>query len=269
MTALSHLATRIGDLLAAPAAGSAGALLVMASLLFTVVALLLFKWATPQRRLAEARGRLIGRLYESALYQADLGVIMRVQSGVLLANLRYLAMALPAVVVLVVPLLLVLPQLEARLGRRSLEPGEAVLVTAAVAGDVVVDLTAAPGLAVEAGPVRDRARGELVWRVRAVEPGRHRLRASWDSGDVDLVVPVAQSGLGAITAARHGDALGQMVFDPAGDTVPSGAPIQRLAVAMPVRRGGLAGLGGSWLVGFTVLSLAAGLLLKGALKVEL
>lgn len=269
MTALSHLATRIGDVLAVPAAGSAGALLVMAALLFTVVALLLFKWATPQRRLAEARGRLIGRLYESALYQADLGVIMRVQGGVLLANLRYLAMALPAVVVLVVPLLLVLPQLEARLGRRSLEPGEAVLVTASVADDVRVDLTAAPGLAVEAGPVRDRARGELVWRVRAVEPGLHRLLASYGAGEVDLQVPVAQAGLAAITAARHGDAFGQMVFDPAGDMVPPDAPVRRLAVDLPAPTGGLAGVGGSWLVVFTVLSLAAGLLLKGVLKVEL
>ena len=58
---------------------------------------------------------------------------------------------------LVVPLLLVVPQLEARLGRRSLEVGETVLVTATAGEAALVDALAlgeVPGLRVEAGPVR-------------------------------------------------------------------------------------------------------------------
>jgi hypothetical protein len=236
---------------------------------FGLAALLLFKWATPQQRLAAARGRLIGRLYEAALYQTSLPVILRVQGGVLLANLRYLACALPAVAALVVPLVLVLPQLEARLGRRPLAVGETALVTATLAGDRAATLTAAPGLAVEAGPVRDRARGEVVWRVRALSAGEHTLQLTGAGDPVTLDVPVATGGLPAITAARHRSGFAQAVFDPAGARLAAADQLRRLDIALPGREFRVLGLTLPWLVSFTVLSLAAGVLLRSTLKVEL
>jgi len=265
-------ATAAGDLLTAPFGGAAGGLLLLASVLFAVVALLLFRWATPQRRLAAARDHLLGRLLEAAVYQDDLAVILRVQAAVVRANLRYLVLALPALLAIAVPLLLVLPQLEARLGRRPLAVGETTLVTAAVAAGERVALVAAPGLAVEAGPVRDRDRGELVWRVRALAPGEHTLELQ-PGGDrsapLALTVPVATAGLPALTEARHRRAFSQLVSDPAGELLPADAPVSRAAVALPAREVRLLGIAVPWFVGFTVLSLAAGLLLRRPLRVEI
>ena len=269
MTTLAQAATRVGDLLVAPFGDHAGWLVVLAAVSFAAVALLLFKWATPQQRLAAARGRLIGRLYEAALYQTSLSVIMRVQGGVIVANLRYLACALPAVAVLVVPLLVVLPQLEARLGRRPLDVGESALVTVALASDREAVLTADPGLVIEAGPVRDRVRGEVVWRVRAATAGEHVLRLAGAGEPVTLTVPVATAGLPAITAARHRSAFSQIVFDPAGERLSRETDLRRVGVVLPGREVRVLGLGLPWLVSFTVLSLVAGLLLRSWLRVEL
>jgi hypothetical protein len=264
---LGTAATAVGDVLAAPLGEAATALLLVAAMVFAVLALLLFKWATPQRRLAAARGRLIGRLLEAALYQDDPRVIARVQAGVLVANLRYLVLALPALAALALPLLLVLPQLEARLGRQPLAVGEATLVTAAAPPQVSARLVAPAGLAVEAGPVRDPDRGELVWRVRAIAPGSHRLELVTAAGErLALAVPVARAGLPALTAARHEDSLAQLVFDPAGRPLPASAPVTRLAVALPPRD---LRVPAGWLVTFTLLSLAAGLALRRPLRVEL
>jgi len=269
LTTLAHAATWVGNMLAAPFGDHAGWLVVLAAVVFAVVALLLFKWATPQQRLAAARGQLIGRLYEAALYQTSLSVIMRVQGGVLVANLRYLACALPAVAALILPLLVVLPQLEARLGRRPLDVGETALVTVALAADRETVLTADPGLVIEAGPVRDQVRGEVVWRVRALTAGEHALRLTGAGEPVTLTVPVAISGLPAITAARHRSALSQVVFDPAGARLSREDDLRRIGVALPEREVRLLGLGLPWLVSFTVLSMAAGLLLRSRLRVEL
>ena len=268
MTSTVHLVTRIatwvGDLLAAPFGNHAGWLLVVAAVVFAIAALLLFKWATPQQRLAAARGRLIGRLYEAALYQTSLAVIMRVQGGVLVANLRYLACALPAVAALVVPLLLVIPQLEARLGRRPLAVGETALVTVALAADREAILTADSGLVIEAGPVRDQAHDEVVWRVRAVTAGEHVLQLTGAGDPVTLAVPVATAGLPAISAGRHRSAFTQLVLDPADAPLARETGLDRIDVALPARKLGL-----PWLVSFSVLSLATGLLLRSRLGVEL
>ena len=269
MTSILHLASRVGDLLSAPFGDHAGWALLAWSVVFGLMAILLFKLATPQKRLAAARDRLIGHLLEAALFQTSLRTILAVQGRLLVANLCYLMTALPAIVALVVPLLLVLPQLEARFGRRPLDVGEAALVTAAVAGDAQLSLAGDAGIVVEAGPVRDDARGEVVWRVRAQAAGRHELRLSGAGEVQSLEVAVAEPGLAALTAARHVNGFDQLVFDPAGVPLPRDGAVRRLAVALPSREVGVAGVVLPWLVSFTLLSLAAGLLLKKPLSVEL
>lgn len=246
-----------------------GLALAAISVAFAVVALLLFKWATPQRRLAAARDRLIGRLLEAALYQASLPVILRVQGRVLLANVRYLVLALPAVAVLVVPMVLVIPQLEARYGRRPLAVGESTLITVTLPADAEARLVTDTGLTIEAGPVRDAEQGVLVWRVRATGAGGRMVRLAGVGGPVELAVPVGLDGLPALTAARHRSVWRQMVFDPAGHVLPAGSAVIRMAVDLPRRELKIVGYAVPWIVAFSVIALAAGLWLRRPLRVEL
>lgn len=270
MTSLLAAVTGVGDLLAAPFGGHAGWALVAWSVLFGLTAIVLFKLSTPQARLAAARDRLVGRLLEAALFQTSLRTIVRVQGAVLVANLRYLVFALPAIAALVVPLLAVLPQLESRVGRRPLQVGEATLVTAAVVERAAPLALAAEGdLAIETGPVYDPARRELVWRVRPAAAGRHELRLTGGGEAITLDVPVATAGLPAIAAARHAGWFDQLLHDPAAPILPPDAPVTRLAIALPPRDVRILGVSPHWLVSFTVLSLAAGLLLKKPLRVEI
>lgn len=271
MTWLLQTATRVGDLLAMPFGGHAGWALVVFSVLFAAAALLLFKVSTRQRQLATARGRLIGRLYEAALYQTSLTTIMQVQFGVLRANLRYLRFALPAVLALIVPLLVVIPQLETRLGRRSLDVGETALVTASLTDVAVASglaLQDTPGVRVEAGPVRDRVGGTVTWRLRALQPGAHGLRLTGAGDPIALDVPVALSGLPAISRARHRSWWQRLLHDPGSDPL-SSPSVSQVAVSLPARDFRLVGVPVQWLVAFSVLAIIAGLLLRSPLRVEL
>lgn len=270
MSVILSLATAVGDVLAAPFGSHAGWALAVWSALFGLVAIVLFKYGTPQKRLAAARDRLIGRLLEAALYQSSLRTIVRVQAAVLVANLRYLMFALPALVVLVVPLLLVLPQLESRLGREPLPVDATALVSVGRDGSVPVELATAPGLQVEAGPVQDAGRGELVWRVRATAPGRHELRVVSGDQTETLAVPVATAGeLASLTAGRHRNLWTQVLYDPAAPPLPADGALTHLTIELPAREVRMFGVATHWLIGFTVLSLAGGLLLKKPLKVEI
>ena len=270
MTSLLSGLTRFGDLVTDPFGGHAAWALAMWAVVFGVLAIVLFKVATPQRRLAAARDRLVGRLLEAAIYQNSLRTLLAVQGALVVANLRYLVLALPALAALALPLVLVLPQLDARFGRRPLEVGEAMLVTITAHQGSGFQLASDPGLAVESGPLRDPGRGELVWRVRAVEAGRHDLILSGAAGDeMTLEVSVAEDGLPALAAARHRSGLSQLLHDPAAVPLPAASPVERFGADIPARDVRLFGVVAHWLVGFTLVSLMAGLVLKRPLRVEL
>lgn len=270
MTTLLQATTRVADLLFAASLGRPALALVLVGVGFGVVALLLYRLATPQAKLRAARGLLIGRLYEAALYQTSLPVILRVQGALALANLRYVACALPGLAVLVLPLLIVVPQLEARLGRRPLGVGEVALVTVTMAGvEAAPRLVEAEGLRLEAGPVRDVARGALVWRVRGTQPGWHELRIEAGDQQHTLAVPVAVAGLPAVARARHQQVWRQALLDPTAPALPVAGSIARIEVEVPARQVRLLGTTAPWLLWFSLVALAAGLALKKPLRVEL
>ncbi len=273
MTALLQAATRAADLLLRPVAGQPTLALALAAALFGALAVLLFKLATPQRRLGAARSLLIGRLHEAALYQTSLSVIFRVQGRLVAANLRYVAFALPGLAALLVPLLLVLPQLDVRFGRRPLVVGETALVVVEPAADAARAATPAlsvgPGLQVESGPLRRPDTGELFWRLRAAAPGWHEVRLDVGAAAMALPVPVAVPGLPAVTRAWHKDAWRQALRDPAGEPLANRSEVARVRIEMPARESRLLGWRAHWLVVFTLVALVVGLLLRRPLRVEL
>ena len=123
MTAIASAMNTLFDLLCAPFGGAAAPAVAVLSLPIGVLMLLLFKLATDQDKLVAARRVLTGHVYEMGLYQDHLGVLARIQKDLALANLRYLGRSLPALLAMLLPLLLILAQLDARYGHRPLLPG--------------------------------------------------------------------------------------------------------------------------------------------------
>ena len=114
MNVVNGIVGRVFDLVLAPFAGAPAWGLVVVSVLSAVWALLLFRVVTPQARLAAARDRLVGHIFEMGLYQEHLRGVGRIQRDLALANLRYVSLSLPALVVMLLPMLLTLGQLGAR-----------------------------------------------------------------------------------------------------------------------------------------------------------
>ncbi len=272
MNVIESAVGRVFDLALAPLAGAPAWGMLVVSVVTAAWALLLFKKATPQKRLAAARDRLLGHIYEMGLYQDHLAVVGRIQRDLAGANLRYLAASLPALLALALPMALTLGQLDSRYAHRPLQVGETTVLSVtldAAAADRLDELSlqAAAGVVVEAGPVRDRRGGAAAWRLGARADGAHAVRVMLDGAEVAARTVHVGGGLPRLGEASGSGWLQRLVV-PDGDPLPGGGPVRATRLQLPAREVRYLGVELHWLAAFMILSLAGGLALKGVLKVE-
>jgi len=262
---------RVFDLLVGIGGGSAAWAMVVVSAVTAVWVLLLFKAVTPQERLQETRDRLFGHIYEMGLYQDRLGVVGRIQRDLARANLRYLGLTLPALLVLIVPMVITLAQLDSRFAHRPLRPGETTVLSVEAAPDADpadFGLRVPQGVTVEAGPVRGRTAHRVAWSVRAEEPGSHELTVTRGGEAVASRTLEAGEGLAPLGETARAGLLGPWLAPGAGQ-VPRGSGLAAVTLRYPERSTRYLGIELDWLVAFMVLSLAAGLALKDLLRVSI
>ena len=273
MTALNHGITRIFDTLLAPVAAWPAVAMVLVSVLTAVWALLLFKAVTPQHSLTRVRDRLFGHIYEMGLYQDHLRVVGRIQWDLARANLRYLSLTVPALVALTIPMVLTLGQLDSRYAHRPLRPGEetvfAVTLAAGAAADLTaIDLKVPAGVTVAAGPVRDRATGEVAWRLTAATTGEHELVVTAGGAEIARrVVPVGDRFV-AVGETSSTDWLHTLLY-PGAPALPDGGALTRMSLSLPNRDTSYLGLRLDWLVAFMAFSMLGGLAVKDLLRVAI
>ncbi len=272
MNVINGIVGRGFDLVLAPFAGAPAWGLVVVSLLSAVWALLLFRAVTPQARLAAARDRLVGHIFEMGLYQDHLRVVGRIQRDLARANLRYLATSLPALVVLLVPMLLTLGQLEARYARRPLRVGESAVLSVTLAPGAAsrldeLQVVAPDGVTIEVGPVRDRGGAAAAWRVRADAPGRFALSVTLGGKAVATRVLAAGGGLPRTAGSAETGWLHALLY-PGERQLAGDGPVLQTRLRYPPRIVRYLGVELDWLVAFTLISMLGGLALKDVLKVE-
>jgi len=266
----ADLVNRFFDLLWAPFGGRGWPALAVISALTGVLLLWLFKLVTPQERLAAARRRLLGHLYEMGLYQDDLPTLLRVQGALARANLRYVTLTLPALLALLPPVALVLVHLEARYQHPPLAAGDVVLVRAEVGVDRkdlldALVLEPGPGLALDAPAVRDRGAPAVWWRVRVESPGLHEVTVSDGAGRWTKAVK-AEASLRAYSLHRDRGGAWTALINPGEPPLPADAPLAAIELRTDPEPDWFAQ---AWFWGFCLFSVAGGLAVKRWLKVEL
>jgi uncharacterized membrane protein (DUF106 family) len=273
VTWLTDIIGNIFDLLAGMVGGSALLLMLVVSAITAVWALLLFKAVTPQDKLTETRDRLFGHIYEMGLYQDRLRVVGKIQADLAKANLKYLGLTLPALVVLTIPMVFTLAQLDARFAKRPFYPGETTVLKVVLSENSAssldrVTLEVPPSITVEAGPVRNRVDGSLAWRLRAEDKGVHQIRLT--DGDTEIGVRELVTGEGLI---RLGETSNQSwihgVLYPGAPPLPKDGALKELTLRLPPRHTSYLGMELHWLLAFMIISMVAGLALKDFLRVSI
>ena len=284
MNSLNHAASRVFDLFLTPleSIGRPFAL-VAVSAVFGVLAIVLFKHLSAQRRIHAAKERIKGHLIEIRIYQDDLAIVGRAIGKVLFRNLQYLALNLVPFVPLSIPFVIVLAQLVVRYGyapadvhgaSEAILPGRGSMIEVELARARAADVA---GLRIELPEgvraisplVRVPSQGRAFQEVAAFAPV---------AGAVRFVLPGGEQAEKEFSAGawsrplqpERGTGFFSALLWPAEDSFAADSPFRRIRVEYP--EGELAwfptGPGGVLLV-FLIASMAAGLLAVKPLKVQI
>jgi uncharacterized membrane protein (DUF106 family) len=235
--------------------------------------LIIFRYTSNQKAIKEAKDKIRAYLYEIRLFKDDLGIQLSAQKKILIHNLRYMKHALKPMLFMIIPVVLILIQLEGVFGYRPLKVGESAVVSVNLSDSQAnslpeVSIQTDKGIIVETPPLRMPMEKEVSWRVRANEIGEHQLRFNVSGRTFDKRVTVSD---GQLTRASRIVASGfwDNFLNPGERPLAKNSPMKKIEVNYPSRTIEIFGWGIHWLVAFFILSIVFGFAFKGLLKVEI
>jgi uncharacterized membrane protein (DUF106 family) len=285
---LNALLARLFDLLLAPfrqLPPLAG--LAVVSLATAIAMLLIFKRTSDQRRLAAVKRQIHAAIFEIRLFNDDLRAIFRAQGEVLRHNLTYLRLSIVPILWMIVPLVLVIAQLQFHYGYGGLTPNEPVLLKAHVREGIALAGRSATGVVhasasgngpvavLEAPPQVDvrtpaiwfPATREVIWRIAPKEAGAYEVRIQVGqerftksvrvSPDVVRRSPVRVSGF-----------LNEVLY-PAESPLPGDGALTSISIAYPERDIRIFGWDVHWMVVYFLLSMIFAFALRKRFNVTL
>ena len=186
---------------------------------YGLAALWVFARFSDQKRIEIAKRKLRAHLYAFRLFVDEPALIFRAQKQLLIWNGRYLALVLVPAIIIGIPTLVLLMQLEAVYGRRPLAAGESAIVTAhfdnATDLRLISPMLEGRGVEVETPPVRIPLEHQVSWRVRAASDAsgsvllgvqnRQQNRSSWPGSEIHF--PAARGFCHRLAALSRGGPL--------------------------------------------------------------
>ena len=236
----------------------------------TAVMLLVFRYASSQAGLDGAKDEIKAYLLELWIYRDDLFVSLRAQLRLVIANLRYLGYLLPPLLIASVPILLMLVQVEARFARRSLQPGESVILSVQLdpgerASELPVELSLPRGLTRETPALRIDARHQIVWRLRADEAGEYTIGVRLGDWNLTKRVVVDDNGARLSPELRRASDPESLLY-PLEPPIRVAAPVEAVTLDYPMARGEFLELSSAgWI--FAGISLVFAFALRGVFGV--
>jgi uncharacterized membrane protein (DUF106 family) len=247
--------------------------LLVVSLVVAIAMPIVFKKTSDQARLEAVKKQIHACLFELRLFSDDLPAILRAQGEILRHNLRYLGLSLVPMLVMLVPIVFVVAQLQFHYGYRGLRPSEDFMVKVQLKegrADARPDaaLEAPAGLAVETPAVWIASERELAWRLRAQQWGDYELKVRVNGQEYGKTARVARD-VRRLSPVRLEPGLVNQVLYPAEDPLPADSPLASITVGYREDDVSLLGWGMNWLILFVLLSIAFAFALRKRMGVTL
>ncbi len=266
------LGMAVGWLVAALAVLGPRAGLLLCAGLATGVVLLIFRRTADPKALRGAKDRMQAALLGLMLFRHDTGVMFHEEGRLIVGALGYLRAGMRPLVFVVIPMVVLVAEMDLAYGRRALALGETAVLTAKTADrDVLMAarLTSGYGLRVETPALRIPQRGEVCWRIRAEAAGSHAVTVQIGDQSYSKVVAVAQGGDPRRVSPARARAAWAVLLETAEPPLPADCPLKCISIDYPRATVALGGWNLHWLVPFLAAAMVWGLALKGPLRVEL
>jgi uncharacterized membrane protein (DUF106 family) len=240
--------------------------LAVVSLATAIVMLVVFRRTSNQAKLAAVKRSIHAGLFEIRLFNDDLRAVLRAQMEILRHNATYLRLSMVPMLWVIVPLVLVVAQLQFHYGYAPIRPGQQVLVKAALRdgmavpsgshdkGGELASLEAPAPIRVETPAVYLPAAREIVWRIAPEADGDYELRVHVDGETVTKTLVVAD-GVARRSPIRPAASFTDQLLYPSEPPLPPGSALSSLTVAYQDGNVDVFGWQVHWMIVYFALSI--------------
>jgi len=244
------------------------------SLLTGIFMLLIFRYTSNQKKIKETKDKIKAYLIEVRIFNEDLGILLSAQKNLLFYNAKYLIHALKPLLFMIVPVSIILIQLQGWFGYKPLVIGESTILKVKVTDEgrkMISNLSIKTdrGLVVETPPLRNSEEREVAWRIRANEIGEHTIIIKAQDYSFQKKVVISDKQLARVSPSVVGSSPLEIIFNPGEKPITKNPLIKRIEVGYPFRSIEILGWRIHWLVLFFVFSIISGFAFKGVFGVEL
>ena len=226
-----------------------------------------------QDKIKRVKDKIRANLLAVRLFKEDLGVFFRIQGRILGFTLSYLKLSLLPMMVMIIPLILLIVQLNLHYSVRSLDEGESALVKVKITNPELLKdpssliLNESDGFVVETPAVRIPSEKEVTWRIRGKQKGKHTLNIQVGG---QVITKSLSIGIDKdpISSQRPGENLLAMLLYPAERTIKPMTSVESVVVTYPPLEIEFLGWKMNWLAQFFILSIGFGYAMKGLFGVH-
>jgi len=255
--------------------------MIFISLLTALLMLFIFRFTSNQEGIRQVKNKIKAHLLELRLFKDSLSISFKAQGNILRYNLKYISYSAKPLLVMIIPLILILIQLNLWFGYEALTPGqETILKVKLEEGqnplDINLSLEPSTGFNIQTPPLRVEEEREINWRLQAREKGVHDLTLIVNSQRITKKLAVGQKPLSKISPLKARRNFINELINPGEAPVPGDLRIKTIEVKYPVKDMKLFGWNIPWLLGlppwlivYFALSIILGFAFKGFFKVEI
>jgi uncharacterized membrane protein (DUF106 family) len=265
------IATSVLSLLTGPLA-----IVIVLSLVVGLLMVVLFGYTSDQKAIGIAKDQLKAHLLAVRLYRDQIPVVMGSYGKILRGTGRYLKLAFKPLLYVIVPITLLMVQVDRYLGATPISPNVPFLLTVHMpASDALNDVVLAlpPEITMTAPPVHVPADHEIVWRLAGSRDGKYEIRIAAAGQSVTKTVCLGSAlrgnDLPRISTVRLRSQFWERMFSSAEPALPQSSPIESISINYPDRNIDVAGYGMNWIWLFFILSMVAGFVFKELLGIQI
>jgi uncharacterized membrane protein (DUF106 family) len=251
-------------------------IVIIISLVIGLLMVVLFGYTSDQKAIGIAKDQLKAHLLAVRLYRDQIPVVMGSYGKILRGTGRYLKLAFKPLLYVIIPITLLMVQIDRYLGQTPLAPNAPFLLTVhTAAGGGLSDVAIAlpPEITMTAPPVHIAASDDIVWRLAGSKEGKYEVRiaAAGQSATKTVSIGTASTAndLPRISTIRLRGQFWARMFSSAEPALPANSPIESISINYPDRDIDVAGYGMNWIWLFFILSMVAGFIFKELLGIQI
>ncbi len=237
-----------------------------------IIFLLIYGRVSFQRLIKRTKTSIHASLLEAVLFRHDLRTSLKAQGKMFGFGFVYFMVAIPPILILMIPCIVILAQLELRYGSRPLKIGESTVLVVRFSDPALINdakISHDEGIEITP-PVRIPQSAEVAWRINPKSDGIHPIQIEIPSKGVSLKENIAVGkNPGVIETGSYSSWWMRLLYPSSLRLDSRSGPVRELTLRYPEAKVTLFGMRMHWIVVFAGISILAGIVASRIFHVEI